>query len=47
MDWKMLLGITFWNALDLGAIVVSFFCLRAFVWKPFLDHFDLNKDSIR
>lgn len=47
VSWQMSLGITFWNMLDVAAILVTAALLYVFVWKAFLNYFDLNKESIR
>tara|TARA_R100001463_G_scaffold24472_1_gene58246 strand:- start:526 stop:669 length:144 start_codon:yes stop_codon:yes gene_type:complete len=47
MDWKMILGVTYWNALDLFWIVGSYYGLKLVFVQPLLDYLDLNKKSIR
>ncbi len=47
MNWKLILGVGFWWVLDVAIIVVALASVRAWVWKPMLDYFDLNKESIR
>jgi len=47
VDWKMSFGVTFWNIVDLAIILACAFSVYMFVWKPLLDYFDLNKESIR
>ena len=47
MDWKMILGIGFWWVFDLAVIAGLVLWVRSFVWRPFLDYFDLNKESNR
>ena len=47
MDWKMILGVGFWWVLDLSIIAGLVIWVRTFLWRPFLDYFDLNKESNR
>lgn len=47
VDWKMSLGITFWNIVDLGLVLALVGSLYMFVLKPLLNYLDLNKKSIR
>jgi len=47
MDWKMILGVGFWLLVELAIIAGTIYAIRIYVWKPFLNYFDLNKESIR
>jgi len=47
MDWKFLLGVTFWNIIDLLWILGGLAGLKLVFVQPLLDYFDLNKESIR
>jgi len=47
MNWKLILGVGYWWVLDLAIIVALVASVRVWVWKPMLDYFDLNKESIR
>ena len=42
-----ILGIGFWWIFDLSIIALTIYSIRKYVWKPFLNYFDLNKKSIR
>ncbi len=47
MNWSMIFGIGFWWVYDLSIIAGLVLWVRSFVWRPFLDYFDLNKESNR
>jgi len=41
---RTVLGIGFLWAFDLSIIALAFYCFRVYLWKPFLNYFDLNKE---
>lgn len=47
MDWKYILGVTFWNAFDAACLVGFIWGMKLVFLQPLLDYFDLNKESIR